>query len=58
VNKLRVFREYYKKMYYLILIVPSPYKERIEREYPEIYDEIYEERDIPKILYNFKAMVD
>ena len=54
VNKLRVFRENYKKMYYLILIVPSRFKERVEREYPEIYDEIYEDRDIPKILYNLK----
>lgn len=40
-------------MYYLILIVP-PYKERVEREYPDIYDEIYEERDVPKLLFNLK----
>lgn len=54
VKKLRVFRENYRKMYYLILIVPSVFKERVEREYPDIYDEIYEERDIPKILFSLK----
>lgn len=54
VNKLRVFRRHYKNMYYLILIVPSPFRDRIEREYSDIYDEIFEDRDIPKMLYNLK----
>ncbi len=57
VNKLRIFRRHYKHMYYLILIVPSPFRDRIERNYPDIYDELYEDRDIPKMLYNIKNNV-
>lgn len=54
VSKLRKFRKTWGKMYYLILIVPSQFKERIEEDYPDMYDEIYEGRDIPKLLYNLK----
>ena len=54
VNKLRVFRKNYKNMYYLILIVPSYVRERVERNYPDIFDEIYEDKDIPKMLYNLE----
>ena len=52
VNKIRAFRKNYGNMYYFILIVPSPVRDRIERDYSDIYDEIYEGKDIPKMLYN------
>lgn len=54
VNKLRVFRKEYKNMYYLILIVPSQVINRVERDYPDIYDDLCEGRDIPKMLYSIK----
>ena len=58
VNKLRVFRKTYKDMYYLILIVPSVVKERVARDYPDIYDELYDGADIPKLLYDLKKKSD
>jgi hypothetical protein len=58
VNKLKVFRELYKDMYYLIVIVPSAVKERVEREYADIYDELYDGRDIPKLLYDLKKNME
>ena len=58
VNKLRFFRESYKELYYLILIVPSSFKERVERDYPEIFDEIYDGADIPKLLYELKKSME
>ena len=54
VDKMRIFRQEYKHMYYLILIVPSPVIERIKKNYSDIYDEIYEGKDIPKMLYQIK----
>lgn len=58
VNKLRVFREFYGDLYYLIIIVPSTFKERVEKDYPEIYDEIYDGRDFPRLLYNLKGIME
>ena len=52
VNKLSLFRKLYSKMYYLILIVPSNVKYRVEINYPDIYNEIYEGEDIPKMLFD------
>ena len=54
VNKLRVFRENCRDMYYLVLIVPSEVRERIEWQYRDIADEIIEARDVPKLLYTLK----
>lgn len=58
VHKLRVFREIYRGLYYLILIVPSAFRERVERDYPGIYDEIYDDRDIPRLLYDLKRNME
>jgi hypothetical protein len=58
VNKLQVFREIYGGLYYLILIIPSAFKERVENDYPEIYDEVYDGLDIPKLLYDLKGNMD
>ncbi len=58
VNKLRVFRELYQDMYYLTLIVPSTFKERVENDYPEIYDEIVDGRDLPELLYDLKKVME
>lgn len=58
VNKLRVFRKMYRDLYYLILIVPSPVKDRVESDYPDIYDEIYDGRDIPKLLCDLEKNLD
>ena len=54
VNRFRDFRKIYKNMYYLMLIVPSSVKERVQRNYPDIYDEIFEGKEIPKMLYDLK----
>ncbi len=58
VRKLRDFRKIYRDMYYLILLVPSSAKERIEKVYPDIYDEIFEDKDIPKMLYELKKNME
>jgi hypothetical protein len=58
VNKLRVFRELYKDMYYLILIVPSAEKERVKKSYLDIYDELYDGADIPKLLFDLKKNME
>jgi hypothetical protein len=55
VSKLKEFRKIWGKMYYLILIVPPQFKERIEESYHDVYDEIYEGKDIPKLLYNLRT---
>jgi hypothetical protein len=54
VSKLKKFREIYGKMYYLILIVPSRFKDRVEEDYPEAFDEIWDGSDTPKLLFNLK----
>ena len=54
VSKLREFRKIYNDMYYLILLVPSSVKERVERDYPDIFDELFEAKEIPKMLYDLK----
>jgi hypothetical protein len=58
VNKLRAFREVYKDMYYLILIVPPAFRQRVEDSYPDIYDELYEGGDIPKLLFELKKNME
>lgn len=58
VNKLRVFREVYKDMYYLILIVPPAFRQRVENSYLDIYDELYDGRDIPKLLFELKKNME
>jgi len=58
VDKLLTFRKHYKEMYYLILIVPSSIKDRVERDYPDIYDEIVEGEDIPKLLYDLRKNLE
>ena len=30
----------------------------LERDYPDIYDELYEGRDIPKLLYDLKKNIE
>lgn len=56
--KMRVFREIYKEMYYLILIVPSIFRERVKWDYPDIYDELYDGADIPKLLFDLKKHME
>lgn len=56
VNKMRIFRETYKSRYYLVLIVPSSVRERVERTYPYIFDEIVEGKDLPKMVFDLKKM--
>ena len=58
VRKLRIFRETYRSMYYLVLIVPSEVKDRVEWQYPDIADEIIEARDVPKLLLSLKPTID
>ncbi len=56
VNKMRTFRENYREVYYLVLIVQSSVRERVERDYPDIYDEIIEGKDLPKMVFDLKKM--
>jgi len=56
VNKLEAFRDTsWRKKYYLVLIVPSQFKARIKKSYPHIADEIWDARDVPRLLYDLKA---
>jgi hypothetical protein len=50
-NKLRTFRKLYGEQYHLILIAPPRQVNRIERNYPKTYDQLYPINDIPKMLY-------
>jgi len=54
VEKLRVFRENCRDMYYLVLIVPSDVKDRVQWHYADSADEIIEGRDLPKLLYSLR----
>ena len=53
---MRTFRGTYKDVYYLVLIVQSSVRERVERTYPDIYDEIIEGKDLPKMVFDLKKM--
>ena len=50
-RKTRLFRETFGRDYYLILLVPSRVKERVERGYPRSFDEVYDGADIPELLF-------
>jgi len=51
IEKMRLFRETFGKDYYVILLVPARVKGRVESWYPNSFDEIYEGRDIPELLF-------
>jgi len=51
VEKMRLFRETFRKDYYVILLAPARVKGRVESWYPNSFDEIYEGRDIPELLF-------
>jgi len=50
-EKMRLFRETFGKDYHVILLVPARVKGRVERWYPDSFDEIFEGRDIPDLLF-------
>lgn len=54
VNKLKKVRETWGGRYHIILIVPSEVKDRVENDYPDVFDEICDGEDVPKLLYNLK----
>jgi len=54
VEKLRAFKANYGEMYYLLLILPSEVKDRVEWDYPDVADEICEGKDVPKLLYSIR----
>lgn len=54
VNKLRKVKRTWGKLYYMILIAPTQVKKRVEEDYPDIFDELYDGRDVPRLLYNLK----
>ena len=54
VSKLEKFRAIWGEMYYLILIVPSSVKDRVEEDYRNAYDEIWDGGDVPKLLFNLR----
>ena len=54
VDKMRLFRERFGKDYHLVMIVPPQVKERVHWRYPEIFDELYETKDVPELLYKLK----
>jgi len=47
-SKMRSFRELFGNDYYLVLIVPSRFVDRVEMRYPSIFDELYVGTDIPE----------
>ena len=55
-NKIRSFREFFGNDYYLVLIVPSRFVDRMEMRYPSIFDELYVGTDIPELLYKLQAI--
>jgi len=55
IEKMRSFREIFGEEFYVILLVPSRFKTRVEKWYPGSYDEIYAGRDIPKLLKEIKT---
>jgi len=50
-KKMRLFRETFDKDFHVILLVPARVKERVQSWYPNSFDEIYEGRDIPELLF-------
>ena len=54
VSKLEKFRDTWGDLYHLILIVPSSFKDRIEEDHQEAFDEIWDGGDIPKLLFDLK----
>lgn len=55
-NKIRIFRETFGNDYYLVLIVPSRFVDRVELLYPDIFDELYMGTDIPELLYKLQPI--
>jgi len=55
-NKMRSFREIFGNDYYLVLIVPSRFVDRVEMLYPAIFDELYVGADIPELLYKLQSI--
>ena len=55
-NKMRSFRELFGNDYYLVLIVPSRFIDRVEMRYPAIFDEMYVGADIPELLYKLQSI--
>jgi hypothetical protein len=55
-NKIRSFRETFGNDYYLILIVPSRFVDRVKMQYPAIFDELYVGTDIPELLYKLQSI--
>ena len=53
-DKTRLFRETFGRDYYLILLVPSRVKERVEKWYINSFDEVYDGADIPELLFKLK----
>ena len=55
VNKLERFKDAgWREKYYLILIIPSQFKDRIAKTYPGIADEIWDAEDLPTLIYDLK----
>lgn len=53
-RKTRLFKETFGRDYYLVLLVPSRVKERVERWYHNSFDEVYDGADIPELLFKLK----
>jgi len=53
VDKLKKFTDStWGEIYHLILIVPSQVKDRVEEDYQNAFDEIWDGRDISKLLFD------
>ena len=55
-EKMRLFRETFGKDYHVILLVPARARDRVESWYPNSFDEIYEGRDIPELLFRLSQI--
>ena len=55
-SKMRSFRQLFGTDYYLVMIVPSRFVDRVEMRYPAIFDELYVGTDIPELLYKLQSI--
>jgi len=55
IHKLRQFRtSRWSEMYYLVLIVPPQYIDRVTSDYPNIADKIWDVKNMPGLLFDLK----
>jgi len=58
ISKLEKFKKTsWRDRYHLILIVPSEFKDYVEKNYPKIADEIWDVAKVPRLLYDISLVL-